>query len=73
MTTQRSPSHQAQRQTGWEIMLRTFFSMHTIAHKSSKEVPSFQQEEIQLPQLRIFVVGTFKDQLIEEGRIKEAV
>ena len=26
-----------------------------------------------MPQLRIFVVGTFKDQLVEEGRLKEAV
>ena len=53
------------------MMLCSFSSMHTIAHKSSKELPSFQQEEGQLPQLRMFVVGTFKDQLVEEGRLKE--
>ena len=58
---------------GWEMMLRSFSSMYTMANKSSKELPSFQQEESQLPQLRIFVVGTFKDQLVEEGRLKEAV
>ena len=58
---------------GWEMMLRSFSSMHTMANKSPRELPSFQQEEGQLPQLRIFVVGTFKDQLVEEGRLKEAV
>ena len=60
-------------ETGWEMMLRSFSSMNTLAHKSSRELTSFQQEESQLPQLRIFVVGTFKDQLVEEGRLKEAV
>ena len=38
---------------GWKMMLRSFSSMHTMAHKSSKELPSFQ-EESQLPQLYIF-------------------
>ena len=60
-------------ETGWEMMLRSFSSMHTLAHKSSKEMATFQQEGSQLPQFRIFVVGTFKDQLIEEGRDKEAI
>ena len=60
-------------ETGWEMMLRSFSSMHTMASKSPRELPYFQQEEGQLPQLRIFVVGTFKDQLVEDGRLKEAV
>ena len=60
-------------ETGWEMMLRSFSSMHTLAHKSSKEMATFHQEGSQLPQFRIFVVGTFKDQLVEEGRHKEAV
>ena len=60
-------------ETGWEMMLRSFSSMHTLAHKSFKQMATFQEEESQLPQFRIFVVGTFKDQLIEEGRDKEAV
>ena len=60
-------------ETGWEMMLRSFSSMHTMANKSPRGLPSFQQEQGQLPQLRIFVVGTFKDQLVEEGRLKEAV
>ena len=59
-------------ETGWEMMLRSFSSMQTMAHKCSKELASFQQEGSQLPQLRIFVVGTFKDQLVEEGRLEEA-
>ena len=59
-------------ETGWEMMLRSFSSMHTMAHKSSKELATFQQEGSQLPQFRIFVVGTFKDQLVKEGRHKEA-
>ena len=60
-------------ETGWEMMLRSFSSMHTLAHKSSKEMAMFQEEGSQLPQFRIFIVGTFKDQLIEEGRDKEAI
>ena len=60
-------------ETGWEMMLRSFSSMNTMAHKSSRELTSFQQEGSQLPQLRIFVVGTRKDQLDEEGRLKEAI
>ena len=59
-------------ETGWEMMLRSFSSMQTMAHKCSKELASFQQEGSQLSQLRIFVVGTFKDQLVEEGRLKKA-
>ena len=60
-------------ETGWEMMLRSFSSMHTMASKSPRELPYVQEEEGQLPQLRIFVVGTFKDQLVEDGRLKEAV
>ena len=59
-------------ETGWEMMLRSFSSMHTMSHKCSKELASFQLEGSQLPQFRIFVVGTFKDQLVGEGRHEEA-
>ena len=58
-------------ETGWEMMLRSFSSMHTMSQKCSEELATFQQEDGQLPQLRIFVVGTFKDQLAEEGKLKE--
>ena len=47
--------------------------MHPMAHKSSRELATFQQEKDQLPQLRIFVVGTFKDQLVKEGRHERVV
>ena len=60
-------------ETGWEMMLRSFSSMQTMALKCSKKVATIQQEGGQLPQMRIFVVGTFKDQLVEKGRLKEAV
>ena len=60
-------------ETWWEMMLHSFFSMNTMAQKGSKELATFQQEEGHLPQLRMFVVGTFKDKLVEEGRLKEAV
>ena len=60
-------------ETGWEMMLRSFSSMHTMSQKCSKEIATIQQEGDQLPQMRIFVVGTFKDQLVEKGRLKEAV
>ena len=61
------------RETGWEMMLRSFSSMQTMAHKCSKDLDAFRQQGSQLPQLRIFVVGTFKDQLIKEDRLEEAV
>ena len=60
-------------ETGCEMMLRSFSSMHTLAHKSSEEMSTFQEKESHLPQFRIFIVGTFKDQLIEEDRHEEAV
>ena len=59
-------------ETGWETMLRSFSSMQTMAYKCSKELAQFQMEGSQLPQFRIFVVGTFKDQLIKEGKHEEA-
>ena len=44
-----------------------------MAQKHFKELANFQQEGKCLPQLHIFVVGTFRDQLLEEGRLNEAV
>ena len=58
-------------ETGWEMMLRSFSSMQTMSQKCSKELATFWQEKCQLPQLRIFVVGTFRDKLVGEGRLKE--
>ena len=57
---------------GRDIMLRSFSSMQTMAHKRSKQLASFLQEGSSEPQLRILAVGTHKDQLREEGRLGEA-
>ena len=58
-------------ETAWKMMLRSFSSMHTMSQKRSKELATFQWEVGKLPQLRIFVVGTFKDKLVEKGRHEE--
>ncbi len=55
-----------------DMMLRSFCSMQTVAQKCSKQMASFLQEGSPEPQLRIFVVGTHKDQLRKEGRLGEA-
>ena len=54
---------------GRDMMLRSFSSMLTMDQKCSKALASFWQEGSPLPYLRIFVVGTHKDQLIEENRL----
>ena len=57
---------------GRYMMMHSFSSMLTMAQKCSKELASFRQEGSPLPHLRIFVVGTHKDQLIEENRLDKA-
>ena len=58
---------------GRDMMLRSFSSMQTMAQKCSKEMGLFQQKNSSSPpQLRIFVVGTHKDELIAQGRLDEA-
>ena len=57
---------------GRDMMLRSFSSMHTMSQKYSKELATFQQKNSPPPQLRIFVVGTHKDELIAQGRLDEA-
>ena len=59
-------------ENGRDMMLRSFSSMHTVARKCSKQLASFQHEGSPLPKLRIFVVGTHKDELIKQGRLDEA-
>ena len=61
-----------QGEDGRNMMLRSFSSMQTMAQKCSKQLASFLQEGSPVPQLRIFVVGTHKDQLIKESRLDEA-
>ena len=57
---------------GRDMMLRSFSSMHTMAQKYSKELATFQQKDSPPPQLRIFVVGTHKDELIAKGSLVKA-
>ena len=57
---------------GCDMMLRSFSSMQTMAQKKSKELASFRQKDSPPPQLRIFVVGTHKDELIAQGRLDKA-
>ena len=64
------PSDSAE--NGQDMMLRSFCSMQTMSQKCSKELASFLQEDSPPPQLRIFVVGTHKDELIKQGRLDEA-
>ena len=58
---------------GRDMMLCSFSSMYTMAQKYSKELATFQQKDSPPPQLRIFVVGTHKDELIAKGRLDEAI
>ena len=60
-------------ETAWDMMLRSFSSMQTMAHKCSKKMPIFQQKGSHPSKLRIFVVGNFRDQLVKEGREKKTV
>ena len=75
--TYRTPKQEAEpprtsEETVQDLMLRSFSSMYTIAQKCSKQLASFQQKDSLPPQLRIFVVGTRRDQLIKEGRLDKA-
>ena len=57
---------------GRDMMLHSFLSMQMMAQKKSKELASFRQKNSPPPQLRIFVVGTHKDELIAQGRLDKA-
>ena len=59
-------------ENGRDMMLSSFCSMQTMSQKCSKELASFRQKDSPSPQLRIFVVGTHKDELIRQGRLDEA-
>ena len=60
-------------ETGWEMLLRLLSSVYTLAQKCSSSMAKFQQEGGRLPQFRILLVGTFKDRLIRERRLQEAI
>ena len=57
---------------GRDMMLRSLSSMQTMAQKRSRHLASFLQEDSPLPELSIFVVGTHKDELIEQNRLDKA-
>ena len=59
-------------ENGRDMMMRSFCSMQTMAWKCSKQLASFQQQDSPPTQLRIFVVGTHKDQLIADNGLDEA-
>ena len=59
-------------ENGCDMMLHSFCSMQTMSQKCSKELATFLQRDSPSPQLRIFVVGTHKDELIKQGRLDEA-
>ena len=64
---------QANLETGWEMLLRLLSGVHTLAHKCSSSMGKFQEKGGRLPQFRIVLVGTFRDRLLKEGRLAEAI
>ena len=64
---------QANSETGWEMLLRLLSGVHTLAHKCSSSMGKFQEKGGRLPQFRIVLVGTFRDRLLKEGRLAEAI
>ena len=68
-----SEEEQANSETGWEMILRLLSSVHTLAQKCSRSMADFQEKGGCLLQFRILLVGTFKDRLIREGRLQEAI
>ena len=64
---------QAISETVWEMLLRLLSSVHTLAQKGTRSMADFQEKGGWLPQIRILLVGTFKDRLIREGRLQEAI
>ena len=57
-------------ETGWQMLLRLLSSVQAMEFKSSN-MDVFMKKFGRPPQLRIFLVGTFKDRLLVEGRLKE--
>ena len=66
------PSIPLQGDEGCNMMLRSSSSMQTMAQKCSRDLGSFLQDDSQQPELRIFVVGTHKDQM-KKDKHKEAI
>ena len=58
-------------QTGRDLMQRLMSTFHTMGVKHSKEMSHFQEHGAQSPKPSIFLVGTFKDVLQQEGRLPD--
>jgi GTPase SAR1 family protein len=58
-------------QTGQDLIRRMMSSFHTMAAKHSKKMSQFQEHGAQSPQLRIHLIGTFKDVLQQSGRLED--
>ena len=63
----------ASTETTWELMLRSFSSVHTLEYKCSKHLKDVMDDGISVPPCRIAVVGTFKDELLKSPNHEEVV
>ena len=63
----------ASTETTWELMLRSFSSVHTLEYKCSKHLKDVMADGKSVPSCRIAVVGTFKDELLKSPNHEEVV
>ena len=63
----------ASTETTWELMLRSFSSVHTLEYKCSEHLKDVMEDGISVPPCRIAVVGTFKDELLKSPNHEEVV
>ena len=61
------------KETTWELMLRSFSSVHTLKYKCTKHLKDLMEEGKSVPQCRIAIVGTFKDELMKCSNPKEVL
>ena len=61
------------KETTWELMLRSFSSVHTLKYKCTKHLQDLMEEGKSVPQCRIAIVGTFKDELIKCPKHKKVI
>ena len=60
-------------ETTWELMLRSFSSVHTLEYKCSKHLKDVMEDSKSVPPCRIAVVGTFKDELLKSPNHEEVI
>ena len=68
-----SEEEQANSETGWEMLVHSLSNIHTLSQKGTRNMANFQEKGGYLPQFCIPLVGTFKDCLIREGRLQQAI